>query len=259
MRTGGVPRQRKPVRAFTGLVGLPPEPASQSLPPAPHAVESASTVEGLMAGIILGYDKRSQKKRGRPRKHLDSAAKQAAYREKKSDKDKRLAAEKAIRDEIDAVLWEHRDRNGELPGESSGGDVIGRVEHKVEQGRLNGGRRLGPSGASLKILEDVPWKSQKRETDETWANRQNFYAMSKWHARDVEVFTKDLIDIICRKNGPDFCCGLCAFADAWRPNTVRHIIESHQKFIRREVRRCRPRPLKARIIVTGLVKTTKGV
>jgi hypothetical protein len=261
VRTGGGQGQRKPVkRAFTGLAGgwSQPEPAAPVVTaPAGPVGETAA---GLMAAMVLDYDKK-KRGRGQPRKHVDGAAKQAAYRENKAEKDKRLVAEQAVRDAIDAVIKEHHDRRGEQ-GETSGGDVVSRVERKVEQGRLIGGRHVVPTGQSLHAFEEIDWRKQKIETDETWVNRQNFYTMSKWDARDVEVFTQDLIDIVCRKNNSDFDCRLCAFSDSWRPNTVRHIIESHQRFIRREVRRCRPKPLNVRKIkkniVTRPMKTVEG-
>ncbi len=251
--TNGIKRIIPRKRAFVGLVGRPVEPK----PNAPAAVEcETETRSAIISNLLRDADKR---KRGRPRKFQNDAEKMRHHRKTKGE----AAKEKAVRDEIDAILAvkiENWDRRGRLHNETSGDDVVGRVENRVERDRLaqGDGREVRPSGTNPHIFEDPRrgGMQEKIETDNTWVNHQNFYTASRWDKRDEEEFTLFLADLVCRRGDPHRC-KLCEFTADWYNDVRTHFIEAHQSFIRGEIRDCKPNPVKIKKDQGNIVTTGK--
>lgn len=91
-----MPRKPPAKRAFSGMVGLPPEPEDLQKPAqAPITVlepEPAPAVE-------------VPKKRGRPRKHSSNAVKQDAYRKRKQEPERKALVAKIL----ETLPRRHRD------------------------------------------------------------------------------------------------------------------------------------------------------
>jgi DNA-directed RNA polymerase subunit M/transcription elongation factor TFIIS len=131
-------RKRPVQRAHTGLVGMSyelesvaPGPASPAEPP-----DEPTTI--------------SPKKRGRPRKHPNDAAKQKAYLKRKTQEEIVETARK--------VIGKNKDTKGRLPNETSGGydsKKIDIVEGMTEgqEATTGGGRRVKPEGIGPTLFD----------------------------------------------------------------------------------------------------------
>ncbi|HTC64953.1 MAG TPA: hypothetical protein VK709_19080 [Candidatus Saccharimonadales bacterium] len=247
-----VPRKKPAVRLFIGLAGrfTPEEKPSLEIASPPAAVPAIPAIAQPSPESIAALEQEilaAKKKRGRPRIHVDDAAKMRSHRKTKKD----AAKEKAIQDEIDAILKvkpESNDLRGRIHGETSGGDALF-VAERVDtyawvdingQRHENGGRKRPNAGMDPKAFEDG---LTQKETDYTWVNQQNFNAAAKWDKRDKEIFTLHLADVVCiRGDAPR--CRLCDFNSAWFQDVRAHFIGTHRAFIRAEIKRCKPNPAK---------------
>jgi len=237
-------RKKPVIRLFTDrLVGLPAEETPKSEIVISEPDQPVQSVEEIQAQIITEYDCKVKRKRGRPKKFRTTAEKQAAYRARKAERAATAALKKALDDEIAFIQHENRDDAGRLHGETSGDDVVSRVERPIGR-KIDGGRRIVPSGCNPKTFEDVQRTlTKEKETAYTWMNRQNFYAPAKWDKKDKELFAEKLAENNCLEVDNGFRCEFGDFDSTWRKDVIEHFLKFHQGYIRASIQYCQPHPI----------------
>jgi hypothetical protein len=241
-----LPRKKAVVRLFTGrLVGLPPEPQSERLKSVPiqaPTTPSLDDIADLEQSILAKVDKR-----GRPKKYATPAEKQAAYRARKADKAATEQRKKDLEEEIAFILHENRDDRGRLHGEISGGNVVGTADYSRRKARP------ATDGVAFEKGTHKLWKEKIAH----WANRQNYFAPSKWDKSEKDAFAEALANHFCIEIEPDltdveydepqpkstFVCGFKDFESYSHADVIRHFLKYHRRYILAEISYAEPHPV----------------
>jgi hypothetical protein len=192
---------------------------------------------------------------GRPKKHADDAARQRACRARKASK----AAIKAEEQRWSDICRQHNDQRGRLPGEFSGGyDPCKIGEMRSASDERESGRRVKARGASLHSHEEVPWKLQAPETDNTFILRKRFDLNWSLDDRQKEIILKDLAEIAfaAEKRNPDttfdpkvqdveiqnvLTCRSCGLSVNIWMQAASHLEQHHGRIVRQRFKQLTPR------------------